>query len=115
MLQQQDSQPKYKVRKLFSHPYFSIKNQSIFLKIYVKTRSPKEKIVVEKDKVVVFVKKPPDKGKANKEIISFLSKELNCSSNDIEIVSGMKSHFKTLKIDNKSEEEIIKFLERFKE
>lgn len=98
-----------------SYPYFSINNQSIFLKIYVKTRSPVEKIVVEEDNVVIFVKKPPTKGKANKEIISFLAKELNCSSKDIEIVSGLKSQIKTIKIENKSKEEIINFLERFKE
>ncbi len=44
----------------------------------------------------------PEKGKANKELIKFLSKELDIAKSNIEIISGESNHFKKLKINSTS-------------
>ena len=50
----------------------------------------------------------PEKGKANKELIKFLSKELDIAKSDIEIVSGESNHLKRLKINSTSQHIINK-------
>jgi uncharacterized protein (TIGR00251 family) len=58
-------------------------------------------------KVVVKIKSPPTKGKANKEIIKEFS---NLTGGKVEIFSGMKSQQKTLKIEGKSKAELMDIL-----
>ena len=41
---------------------------------------------------------PPEKGKANKELIRFLSKELNVSKHHVEILAGETSRSKIVKV-----------------
>jgi uncharacterized protein (TIGR00251 family) len=41
-----------------------------------------------------FLKSPPEKGKANKELIEFLSKTLSIPKKEIEIISGLTSRKK---------------------
>jgi len=49
---------------------------------------------------------PPDKGKANKELIEFLSDRLGLRKDSIAIVRGEASHNKIVAIDGLSGEEI---------
>ena len=60
---------------------------------------------------VMKVKVPPVDGKANDELIRFLSKILNVSKSKVRIVSGHTNRFKTLEIDELSEAEVNKALE----
>ena len=52
---------------------------------------------------------PPQKGKANKELIKFLAKEWNVSKTDIQIVRGFKSSIKILEINNLAKEVLDKY------
>ena len=54
----------------------------------------------------------PEKGKANKELIKFLSKELDIAKSDIEIISGESNHFKKLLI-KKTSPDIVNKLEEW--
>ena len=68
------------------------------LKIIVKPNSPKNEVVAvdeARNALRVNIKAPPDKGKANKEVIKFFSKLFK---KKVEIVSGLKSKVKMLKI-----------------
>lgn len=56
-----------------------------------------------KDFLRISVVSVPEKGKANKELIKFLSKELNISKGDIEIVSGETAHIKKILLKSKGE------------
>jgi uncharacterized protein (TIGR00251 family) len=56
----------------------------------------------------VKIKAVPHKGKANKEIIREFSK---ITKSTVEIISGQKSHHKTLKIYGLNESELLKILE----
>jgi uncharacterized protein (TIGR00251 family) len=65
------------------------------LKIQVKPNSPKNEIKIDKGIVKVSVKAPPEKGKANKEVIKFFSKLLK---KDIKIIAGLTSRQKLISI-----------------
>ena len=49
--------------------------------------------------IVIKIKAPAHDGKANDELIKFLSKKLGLSKSKIQIVSGFTSPFKKLEID----------------
>jgi len=57
----------------------------------------------------IKIKAVPQKGKANKEIILEFTKLTN---KRVEIISGQKSHRKTLKIYDIDEEDLLKLLEQ---
>ena len=56
---------------------------------------------------------PPEKGKANKEIIRFLSREFGLRKSDIEIVSGKTSQDKKIKFFNIEKERLIEKLKKY--
>ena len=56
------------------------------------------------DFLKISVVSVPEKGKANKELIGFLSKELQIAKSQIEIVSGETTHLKKLNLGNVSDE-----------
>jgi len=73
---------------------------SLILEIKVNPCSAGQKIILDKSgKLKCFLKNPPEKGKANKELIHYLAKLLNISQNDIEILSGLTGRKKRIKIN----------------
>ena len=67
------------------------------IKVIVKPRSSKNEFYFDKEKnvYVARIKESAEKGKANKELIKFLGKELK---KKIEIVKGLKSREKIILI-----------------
>lgn len=55
-------------------------------------------ICTQKGELKCMVKAQPEKGAANKELIKGLAQLLNVTQNDIEIVSGLTSRKKRIKI-----------------
>jgi len=78
----------------------NIKNKKdLILKIKVEPRSSKSAIVGPYgDALKVKLTSPPVEGKANKELIALLSKELKIPKKDIELIAGQSSKNKTVKI-----------------
>lgn len=58
----------------------------------------------------IRVSAPPVKGKANRELISFLSQALRVSKSSLTIVKGHTSRNKVIAIDGLSREDIIRQL-----
>ena len=58
----------------------------------------------------VRVASPPIKGKANKELIAFLSQALDIGKRGIQIVKGHTSRNKVIAIDGLTQEEVMKRL-----
>ena len=58
----------------------------------------------------VRIAAPPVKGKANKELTTFLSRALGVSKSSLAIVKGQTSRNKVIAIEGLSQEEIIKRL-----
>ena len=67
------------------------------IKVIVKPRSSKNEFYFDKEKnvYVARIKESPEKGKANKELIKFLGKELK---KKIEIVKGLRSREKVIRL-----------------
>jgi uncharacterized protein (TIGR00251 family) len=58
----------------------------------------------------VKIAAPPDKGKANKELIDFLAERLGVKKSAVLIVKGQASRHKTVIVEGMSGEEILKRL-----
>lgn len=74
------------------HP--NAKNTKVNKTISVETIYPVKKALQ------IDLKTPPAEGKANKELIKFISKVLSISKSDLELVSGKKARIKLVKIKN---------------
>lgn len=71
-----------------------------YLRIKVLPKSPKNEVVeiLDDETIKIRIKAAPEKGRANKELISFLSKELATPTSNIKILSGKTDQLKLVKI-----------------
>jgi len=78
----------------------------VLLSIFVKPNSPKFKIEIDGNEIIVYSTEEPEKGKVNKEIIKELSRFFK---SQVELVSGFTSKQKQfyLKGMNKNQVETI--------
>ena len=60
----------------------------VFISIFVKTNSPKFKIKLDDEEIVVYATEVPERGKVNKEIIKELSRFFGAK---VELASGATS------------------------
>jgi uncharacterized protein (TIGR00251 family) len=82
-----------------------------WLAIRVNPNAGRNEITGWRDDVLqVKIAAPPEKGKANKELIDFLSKALGVKKDAISIIKGHTSRNKVIAIKGMSREEIIKRL-----
>jgi uncharacterized protein len=58
----------------------------------------------------VKIAAPPDKGKANKELVDFLSKRLGLRKDCLVILKGQTSHNKLISIEGLTSEEVTRRL-----
>jgi len=93
---------------LFFHNSIEKKADSIVITLKVHPKSSVQKIDVSQESIDVFLRSPPEKGKANKELIKFLSKLFEVSSANISILSGKTSKIKIISISNYKKEVIEK-------
>jgi hypothetical protein len=70
----------------------------VLLHVFVKPNSKMLNIIEDGDYLHVSLRSKPVKNKANKELINILKKKLNLSSNQIQIISGLKSKNKVIEI-----------------
>ncbi len=78
--------------------FIQIRKEDIFISFNVKTNRKFDEIHINQEELVVFIKTQPRKGKANKSILKMFSEILKIPINSIEIVSGLKSVDKIIKI-----------------
>jgi uncharacterized protein len=67
----------------------------VILTIFVKPNSPKFRIEIDGDEIVVHATEEPEKGKVNKEILKELTKIFHAK---VELVSGATSRQKQLAV-----------------
>ena len=83
----------------------------MFVSVRVYPNATKNKVVGFSDGVwQVRVAAPPVKGKANKELTSFLGKVLGVGKSSVSIAQGHTSRNKVIAIDGLTQEEIMKRL-----
>ncbi|OUJ19461.1 hypothetical protein AMET1_0131 [Methanonatronarchaeum thermophilum] len=65
-----------------------------------------------RQRIRIDVKEPPEKGKANKELINYLQNILSVNKNDISITKGHRQNKKTIKIRDIEPNQIIEKLKK---
>ncbi|RJR31130.1 DUF167 domain-containing protein [Candidatus Parcubacteria bacterium] len=68
------------------------------LKVRVKPSARQSQVISKGEVWEIKLKSPPKEGLANAELIEIISRELNIPKSYIEIVSGLRSKIKTVKI-----------------
>ena len=77
------------------------------LTVHVKPLRNETKLLCEADgTLTMHVAAPPVKGKANREILRWMSKKLRISSSNVQLVAGIHSNVKVIEITGKTESEI---------
>lgn len=84
---------------------FTVNNKGILIEFYVKPNSKKSKLVIEEEALILHIKAPPVKGKANKAIIQFLSNYFGVSKSQISFISGLKSKTKSFLFEDLNKEQ----------
>ena len=83
----------------------------MFISVWVYPNAKRNEVAGFSDGVwQVMVSAPPVKGKANKELMTFLSKVLGVGKSRLSIVKGDTSRSKVVAIDGLTEEEVMKRL-----
>ena len=85
-------------------------DDGIMVDIEVSPKSKKFEIIGYnewREKIEIRIKSVPQKGKANKEIVNEF---LRLTGSQVEIISGLKSHHKTLRIYDLSKPEFLHIL-----
>ncbi|MFA6091070.1 MAG: DUF167 domain-containing protein [Candidatus Gracilibacteria bacterium] len=75
-------------------------NEKTYLRIKVTTKQPKTEYLSTLDDgtIKIRLKAVPEKGRANEELIQFLSKELQVHKDTIEVISGVTDTVKLVRI-----------------
>jgi uncharacterized protein (TIGR00251 family) len=82
------------------------------LAVKVTPNAGRNEIVGFKDGVLqVKIAAPPEKGKANKELIDFLAEKLDVKKSSVLIVKGQTSRYKTVIIEGLNNAELLKRLQ----
>lgn len=68
------------------------------LSVLVYPKASSHRIIIEGDKLKVYVTSPPTGGEANKSVIELLSKKLKHPKSKIVLISGEKSRAKKFQI-----------------
>ncbi|MHA1301679.1 MAG: DUF167 domain-containing protein [Candidatus Helarchaeota archaeon] len=70
------------------------------IEILVKTNSKQQKILqISDNSYEVWLKSKPERGKANKELLKLLSNYFNVPESRIQIIKGIKSKNKIIRIE----------------
>lgn len=79
---------------------FINRHKPSYLRIKVLPKSAKNEVVeiMDDDTIKIRIKAVPEKGKANKELISFLASELEMPKDKFDIISGKHDQLKLVKI-----------------
>ncbi len=64
-------------------------------------------------RIVISIKSRPIKGEANKSLLSYISKVLNCSSSDVSILSGATSRQKKIQVRNVSNSYVLETMKKY--
>ena len=79
--------------------FLKIHSDLVFLlRVNIKTNSKNQNIVKNNDFLTISLNSKPIQNKANKELINLIKKKLKIPTNQIQIISGLKTTNKLIKI-----------------
>ncbi len=76
--------------------------KELYLRIKVNPGMSKTEMkdILEDETIKINIAAPPEKGKANQELLKYLSKEFEVNKNNIKIISGKAERIKLIKINH---------------
>jgi len=84
-------------------------NTAVRLHVRVTPRAGRNEVTGFSDGVLnIRIAAPPHKGKANQELIAYLSRVLDISKSSLRLLKGHTSHRKVIAVDGLTEPEIIR-------
>jgi len=91
-----------------------IESKTSIIKVKINPRSSTNCIncFMDDGTIKINITAPPVDGKANQALKKFLSKELSVSDDSVQIISGLTSHTKFIKIIGLENSEIIRKLSK---
>ena len=96
-------------REKKSPPFAIQKDDSLCLKVYVQPGASKNSISGEHDGYLkIRISSPPVEGKANEALVEFLSRVMGVRKSGIEILEGLKSRKKLLRISGVTTKDLEK-------
>ncbi len=78
-------------------------NNYLRVKVIPKSAATEVSEILADGTIKIRLKAIPKRGKANTELIKFLAKELNISTEQISIIAGKSERIKLIKIKNESD------------
>lgn len=74
--------------------------KEIYLRIKVRPSAVKSEVkeIMEDETIKIAISAPPEKGKANEELLRFLARIFDVSKNNVKIISGKSERIKLVKI-----------------
>ena len=94
-------------------PFAVQKGEFLYLKIYVQPGASKSSVSGEHDGYLkIRISSPPVEGKANEALVEFLSDALKVRKSRIEIMEGLKSSKKLLRISNSTMKDLERLITR---
>ncbi|KAG9283988.1 hypothetical protein G9A89_005495 [Geosiphon pyriformis] len=92
-------------------PFSQLSERSIKISLLVKPGAKESRVTdIANEYVGLQIAAPPKDGEANKEVISFLAQILELRKSDVQIISGLKSREKTVRVDGLSIKQIDSLL-----
>ncbi|MHA1972400.1 MAG: DUF167 domain-containing protein [Candidatus Hodarchaeales archaeon] len=85
--------------------------EDVLITVNIKTNQHFDEIIFERDSILIKVKEPPHKGKANKKILKILKKNFR---SELFIERGETSSLKKIRIKNISLSDVMKILKKNK-
>ncbi|HBY57060.1 MAG TPA: YggU family protein [Candidatus Atribacteria bacterium] len=96
-----------------TNDFFKIVGNNIIIKLKIIPNSSKDKIIgIHNSALKIAIAAPPVEGKANKKCISFLAKYFDIAKSKIEIISGINSKNKLIRINNINPKEFLDKIEK---
>lgn len=87
--------------------------EQVIITVHVQPNANQNKLIGFRDSILQLkIAAPPLKGKANKELIKFLSSLLGISKSNLSIEKGATSKTKTIAIRGLGQDEVLRILEK---
>ena len=91
-----------------------VQKEQIRIAVHVQPNASQNKVAGFRDGVLqVRIAAPPIKGKANQELVKFLSSLLGVSKNNLSIEKGITSRKKTVAVRGLEQDKVLGLLEKY--
>ena len=92
-----------------------VQKEQIRITVHVQPNATQNKVAGFRDGVLqVKITAPPIKGKANQELVKFLSSLLGVSKNSLSIEKGMTGKKKTVAVRGLGQDQVLRLLEKYR-